>query len=630
MANEITVQISFDPQTGELKSDLKKAEKVASKSGKKAGKKFEKNFSENAKKGIDKLKASFISFAAVTASGVLASRAAIRAAQVQEDAINSLNVALSLSKNASLEASQGLQSFASELQKSTRFGDEVLLQNAALIQSLGDLDEKGLKRALRATTDLATALRVDLNTAATLVGKAAAGEVGTFSRYGLSIKKGATNTETFAKALTAIEGKFGGAAQKDIFTYSGAVDQLSNAFGDTLEAVGRLVTENPKFVSAVKKLTDFFVEATNSLDDFAKGFDLFDTVGETLVSIGNTITNFVIPPLELFKNVGSLVASAIIANFNNLIASLGNVGFAIAQVLDKFGIGETLSKELKVFEESSEEVAVKSRENFTKAFDGLLKFPLSEKLFQKNEEMRAFFQGQKDIVAQSSAENSEALGQALLLSTDQTMSWGMAFQSVYDEIANKQKLTQDLLNQTNERMKKFAKDISTSLRVGVAQGAGQAFAAFGRAVATGENALSAFTKVLFKTLADQSVALGTKFILEGSAMLFSVNPADNARGPFLIKAGAALAAFGGFIGATAGGGGAAGGATAQGGGTIAEQPASIQTQAPEEIEQKEQTNVNVTFAGPVFDSEQTGKRIVDLINKEVRDNNTVLVQPRFV
>src|SRR5690606_38025001 len=95
----------------------------------------------------------------------------VKAAQVQQDSINALNTALKATGQFTEGTSKEFQAFASELQNSSKFGDEVILQNAALIQSLGGLEKEGLKGATQAAIDMAAALGIDLKAAATLVGK---------------------------------------------------------------------------------------------------------------------------------------------------------------------------------------------------------------------------------------------------------------------------------------------------------------------------------------------------------------------------------------------------------------------------------------------------------------------------
>lgn len=182
----------------------------------------------------------------------------IEAAKVQEDAINQLEIALKSSGLTAKGTSEEFQKFASELQQSTKFGDETILGITGLIQSLGQLDKDGLKKATSATLDLSAAMGIDLNAAAILVGKAAAGQVSSLSRYGLVVEKGANKTETFANALDAINKQFGGAAAGQVKTFSGATQQLSNTFGDLLEELGFLITRSPIVIQVVNEVNKIF------------------------------------------------------------------------------------------------------------------------------------------------------------------------------------------------------------------------------------------------------------------------------------------------------------------------------------------------------------------------------------
>lgn len=203
----------------------------------------------------------------------------VAAASRQEDAINKLNIALKSSGQFSEEASKGFQEFASALQATTTVGDETILEIGALIQSLGQLDQKGLQQATTAALDLSAALGIDLNAAALLVGKAAAGEVSTFSRYGLIIRKGADSAQTFANALEAINQKFGGAAAQQVNTFSGAFEQLTNIIGDLQEQFGFAITGNSVIIAVIKELSQVFNEFGAAVGDSRTGLQDFVASG---------------------------------------------------------------------------------------------------------------------------------------------------------------------------------------------------------------------------------------------------------------------------------------------------------------------------------------------------------------
>ena len=190
----------------------------------------------------------------------------IKAAREQEDAINELNTALVLSGIYSAEASKGIQDYASELQKSTKFADEAIVSASALIQNLGHLSEDGLKKATSAALDLSSALGKDLNSAALIVGKVAAGELGGLSRLGINLKETGDRALDSARGLEALSQKFGGAAQAQVNTYSGAVARLTNAYGENLEQVGNAVVKNQSLINVINVATEMFFKLSSGLE----------------------------------------------------------------------------------------------------------------------------------------------------------------------------------------------------------------------------------------------------------------------------------------------------------------------------------------------------------------------------
>lgn len=630
MAEKIVIELDLDK--GDVKGATAALEKSAKKSGEKSGLEFAKQFNRNAGERITNLSKSLLKATSlVTGLGAAFATAigikGVQAAQVQEDAINALNSALTISKNASLEASQGIQTFASELQQSTRFGDELLIQNAALIQSLGDLDEQGLKRATAAAADLATALRIDLNAAATLVGKAAAGEVGSFSRYGLSIKKGADNAETFAKALTAIENKFGGAAQRDVNTFSGAVDQLSNAFGDTFEEIGKIITQNPAFVKALQFGKELFEDASKAIIDFRGGFDFFATATNLFVNFNDSFITFVISPVEQLINIFSVAQNAINTFASGAIAAYGQIALGLSKVLDIVGVEGEISQGLKDFSETSKQVLADNAQSLENSLSSVFDFPISDKLSQKNEELRNFFEQSKALAQENTLLNDELANNA----QEKAQAQVDFYKTLYSELTNVTDAniaaTQAQVEAANTSVTNFAKNSAKQLRDGFGRAAGAAFAEFGKGVAEGNASLADFGKVLFKSLAQSAVALGTNFILEGTAYLFSANPALAAKGPGLISSGAALAAFGGFLGASVGGGGSAsagaGASTASAGGNVFAQDTE-ELASPTTPLAEERVNLSLNVGGSLVRESELEGYVANILEEGASRNATII------
>ena len=131
----------------------------------------------------------------------------------------------------------GLQRYASSLQKTTRFGDELIMQGMAQL-AFFIKDEEQLKIATAATLDLASAKGMDLVQAADLVAKSVGSSTNALSRYGIAAEGAVGSEERLLSITNEIGNLFGGQAVATTDSYQGAIDQLSNAFGDMQEVIG--------------------------------------------------------------------------------------------------------------------------------------------------------------------------------------------------------------------------------------------------------------------------------------------------------------------------------------------------------------------------------------------------------
>jgi hypothetical protein len=149
---------------------------------------------------------------------------------------------------------QAITDLASSLQNVTTFSDDATVSAAAMLQQLGGLTERGLKKAIPAVQDFAAAMGMDLESAASLVGKALAGNVGALSRYGIQVKEGSDRSETFANVIKGLNEKFGGMAKELGKTTGGQLVIFKNEVDDLKESLGLLIAQglNP-FLAAVNR-----------------------------------------------------------------------------------------------------------------------------------------------------------------------------------------------------------------------------------------------------------------------------------------------------------------------------------------------------------------------------------------
>tara|TARA_Y100000310_G_scaffold47500_2_gene44067 strand:- start:9172 stop:10983 length:1812 start_codon:yes stop_codon:yes gene_type:complete len=200
--------------------------------------------------------ASIATAAALAVSGVVRIVGDLVAAYgEQEDSEARLAAAIQATGKEAVISTAALHDMASELQEVTTFGDEVTISAIAMLQQLSDLGEQGLKQITPVMQDFAAAMRIDLNMAASLIGKTLGSTTNALSRYGIQVDATAPKSEKLAQLTEAMEEKFSGMARAMGKTTLGSIERLNNAMGDLKEEGGKQLLEilNP----AITALTNF-------------------------------------------------------------------------------------------------------------------------------------------------------------------------------------------------------------------------------------------------------------------------------------------------------------------------------------------------------------------------------------
>lgn len=542
--------------------------------------------------------------AAVAAAGVAFLAKSIKEAAEAEVSVNKLNTALKLTGKFSEEASRNIQNFASNIQKTTTFSDDFTLQTAALIQNLANLDEQGLKRATKASLDFATATGKDATTAATLLAKAANGNIETFSRYGIAVKKGATDTETFNNALKAIETRFGGSSEAAVNTFTGATQNLTNNFGELFEEFGKVIIQSPALITLIKGLSDSFGDlGKNLLRNFNVG-EFNENLRNAIflsAALGKVFTDFVFPPIELVFNL--LKAGLIqIKNIGDILFfSLGEGFIAFAQALsgDFKGAGKTFTRLKESIKVDIEEI--KSAASDETLFD----FTFSDSTSKFIDGITNKFTEATNAADKLKNKMPEIKEEAEKLTVSGAFdAFGAGFDAEMMKIANSAKTGFE--------------QVGASAVKGLGQAAGSAFAAFGKALAKGENGIKAFGEAFLASVGQIAIQLGTQFILTGIAYTY----AGWANGPALIAAGAALAAFGGVLSAV--GGGSESGAVGAGSEAGVIGP-DTETGAPDLIDQGPTNEITINVDNSIVDADLP-TRIAGLVQEAIDRNGTSILQ----
>lgn len=219
---------------------------------------------------LDKSKRSFegfatsvkVAFAAAVAGalsfvGVL--KSVVSAAQKQQDAVKALDSSLTGLGSRAASVSKELQEQAAALQKVSRFSDETVIKNQALLKTMGVSEDK-LKLATQASVDLAAAFGWTLEQAARNVGRTMGGFAGELGEIVPELKNLDAAALRAGAGVELLAQKFAGRAQDDVRTFSGLIIQMGNAWGDLKERVGLAIIENEKLIDSLSRLRDTMSE----------------------------------------------------------------------------------------------------------------------------------------------------------------------------------------------------------------------------------------------------------------------------------------------------------------------------------------------------------------------------------
>lgn len=295
-----------------------------------------------------------------TLPALLAGNKALKAFDKQAKAIAQVEAGLKATAQAAGFTSQELQRTASELQRSTLFGDEEILAGAtAQLLTFTNIAGEQFERTQKAALDLATRLDGDLTSASIQLGKALndpVANLSALSRSGIQFSKeqkalidSLVETNRLADAQTIIldelEKQYGGSAEAAARAGLGPIQQLQNSLGDLAETIGaRLLPLVTKIADFVRGLADSF----NGLDERTK--QIIVTLGIVAAAAGPALFIFG----KLLTSIGLLIPvvsslgaalAAILSPIGLIVAGIttlvGSVGFAAARFIQfrRAGIG---------------------------------------------------------------------------------------------------------------------------------------------------------------------------------------------------------------------------------------------------------------------------------------------------
>lgn len=509
---------------------------------------------------------------------VFAGREILRAASAQEDAINNLNTALATAGTFSKEASQDLQDFASQLQSVTTVGDETTLEMIALGRAFTNTNEQA-KDLVAAAAELSAATGIELESAVRNLGKSFSGLLGELGELVPQTRSLTAEQLKAGAAIDVISQRFGGSAQAQTRTFSGALQQLQNTFGDLLEEIGFLITRSPALVAIFNRVGRTLNEFAKSLAGFrAQNRDVFGELVESLIVFGQTTSTAVIAPLEILFNTVKTIFNGIQAVITGAITGIAS---AASRIVSFFAPDSELATNLQTFKDVS-----------SLTFDSFV------------EDTKSAASAITDL---SATESFDGFLSALGNTVEQA-------KPLFNELKNNSKGTTD-------SVKKDVSALGGIISGGLTNVLSQGIQQITQSLLQGGNAFGDFAKFALNILGDFAIQLGT-FIIGASQAIDALKTSLlSFSGGLGIAAGIALIAIGGALKSFAGGpsSGSAGGGVADISDNITED-ISEGIGAPSEEEEQRQGQEFVFNIEGAIDPRATAETIRDLL-VEFQDSN---------
>lgn len=292
----------------------------------------------------------------------------------QERAEIKLQTALQQTGSYTKAVMNEFNNYASQLQQTTLYGDELYLNLFGQLQAMGLTVEQTKQAAIQAA-NLATVMGTDLSSAARVMGDLFNGNATMINRYIKGLDETILKSGDTSKILEHLNERIGNQAVNAAQSGAGALIQFQNALDDLKETVGKSISQS--ITPFLKYLKDIFQTLNNSspalvsligvLGSTSVAFALLNTTGimPLILNFGKLSTSlkygvglFGMAAAEGAVMQGAMIGASVAVK--GFFASLGPIGWAV------IAIG-TLTTAFTLLKLAADDAA-ESQKNFTKTF----------------------------------------------------------------------------------------------------------------------------------------------------------------------------------------------------------------------------------------------------------------------
>lgn len=192
---------------------------------------------------------------------------------------------------------QSMQDLATQMAETTKYTDDQIISSLNSAKAFGLTNDQA-KKVIKSAADLATIKDIPLDQAVEVLAKSLQGAGGQLERMVPALRNTSDAAYKAGAGLEYVSRNFGGASSSQLNTYEGSLNQAKKAFGEMLETVGTIITQNPDVIRSIKDITSVIVSMTKTIADNAVYLsqmlsDSINGVRDSYKSIIDTVNEYV-------------------------------------------------------------------------------------------------------------------------------------------------------------------------------------------------------------------------------------------------------------------------------------------------------------------------------------------------
>lgn len=279
---------------------------------------------------------------------------AVDAAAEAEVSYNKMASALKLAGDFSEQNAAAFEDLANQIQSTTKFDDDLVLSQVAVAKQFGATNKEA-EKLIKAAVDLAARTGMELPQATELLGRSLDGTAGKLNELVPGMRSLTSEQLAAGGAIDLVAEKFAGAASGELATYSGAIAQLGNGFGDLVESIGSLITNNAAVKAGVRGLTEVIKVLKKIFDENKLAIQGF--ISDGVILAANAFGTFI----EVLSRVDAVITGMIVG-IKTLGYGLAGIGRFVSEIA-KGNLAKAFSVDTAAAEKFNESVG--------KSVDGL-------------------------------------------------------------------------------------------------------------------------------------------------------------------------------------------------------------------------------------------------------------------